>query len=433
MKTIFTIILLCICQVSFSAEPVAWKKGKGTQEKPYLIETAEHLYYLSKQVKEGENYENVHFLMTNDLDLQGNAQNQWTPIGNNFSPFKGHFNGNQFEIKNLYIDNPSSDYVGLFGYIHLGSVEKLGIAAQNHLTGKNNVGGIVGYQMGGKISECYNKSLIKGNDNVSGIVGYQHGTTINFCYNIGIIEGHWYVGGIAGMGYGKTIINNCYNMGTIVAHSYKGGIAGKIDGYNTKAIIKNCYQESVFDKTGILGVGVATESTNCYYADAPGMKDCPFGTALSHEEMQSDTFVLALDNHQNVWKQDKSPFVNSRYPVLSSMKQEGLFTNEATNITPKTAVLHASFIAENNVITKNKGFEYRPKDKDEFIRLTTEDESFSLELKSLPPATYYVFRAFVVTDKEIIIGREIEFRTQLEPCGPNCGHNHHHDHNVIQH
>ena len=429
-KTIVSIICLGVFPCVFSRSeitPAAWKKGKGTSEKPYLIESAEHLYYLSKQVQNGESYENVYFLLTNTMDLQGNENNQWIPIGSNSSPFKGHFDGNQFEITNLYIENPSSDCIGLFGYIHLGSVQRVGISAQNHVSGKDNVGGIVGYQMGGTIFECYNKSAIKGKENVGGIVGYQYGTTIHSCYNTGQIEGHRHIGGIVGMGYGKTSISNCYNMGAIVAANHKGGIAGKTDGYNTKALLKNCYQESVFDKTGILGVGVATESTNCYYAFAPGMRNCPFGTALPHAQMQSDSFALALDKGQRVWKQDVFPFVNSRYPVLSSVKYEGLFTNEATEITTKTAVLNAAFISKNAVI-KSKGFEYKINDSDEYIRLVVEDELFSAELKNLPSATYYTFRAFVTTDKGTLFGREIEFRTQLEACGSNCGH-HHHDSN----
>lgn len=429
-KIIFLIIALNICVFSIAAiTPVSWKKGKGTQDKPYLIESAEHFYYLSEQVQKGESYENIYFLMTNDIDLQGNAQNQWIPIGNNLSPFKGHFNGNQFEIKNLYIDNSSSDYVGLFGYIHLGTVKRLGIAAQNYLSGKDNVGGIVGYQMGGEISDCFNKSKIKGNNNVGGIVGYQYSTTINSCYNMGEIAGNWYIGGIVGMGYGKTVIINCYNMGIIVAKNYKGGIAGKLDGYNAKAILKNCYQESVFDRTGIMGVGVTTESINCYYINTPGMRDCPFGKILSHEQMQSDTFALILDNNQNSWQKDKSSYVNSRYPILSSMKYEGLFTNEATEITTKTAILNASFVADNKTIIKTKGFEYKVKENNEFIQIIVENDSFSLELKDLSPATYYIFRAFVITDKETLTGREVEFRTQLEKCGTNCGHHHGHDNN----
>jgi hypothetical protein len=108
------------------------------------------------------------------------------------------------------------------------------------------------------------------------------------------------------------------------------------------------------------------------------------------------------------------------------MKYEGLFTNEATEVTTKTAVLNASFTSKNSLV-KSKGFEYKTKDSGEYIRLTVEDELFSAELQNLPSATYYIFRAFVTTDKETLYGREIEFRTQLEACGPNCGHQHLHN------
>ena len=261
LKNVFVFLFLGICTLSFSVvvTPIAWKNGKGTSEKPYLIESAEHLYYLSKQVQDEENYQGIYFLLTKNIDLQGNAQNQWVPIGNNSTPFKGHFNGNGFEITNLYIDNPSLDYVGLFGYVHSGSVERLGISVHSYLSGKNNVGGIVGYQMGGSVSYCFNKAAVKGKSYVGGIIGYQQATTLNICYNMGEITGDKHVGGIVGMGYGKTIISNCYNMGKIEAFNNKGGIAGTIDGYNQKAIVRNCYQESIFDKTGVLGIGISVE------------------------------------------------------------------------------------------------------------------------------------------------------------------------------
>jgi len=427
-RTVLLIGYLSFCTLSFSntVNPVSWKNGKGTAEKPYLIESAEHLYYLSKQVQAGENYLGIFFLLTTNIDLQGNSKNQWIPIGNNSSPFKGHFNGNNFEIINLYIDNSLLDYVGLFGYIHSGLVERLGISALAYLSGKDNVGGIVGYQMGGTISNCYNKSTVKGNNNVGGIVGYQYQTTVSICYNIGNIEGRRHIGGLVGMGYGKTIISNCYNMGMISASNYKGGIAGKIDGYNQKAIVSNCYQESVFDKIGILGLGVAMESIQCYYAEVGGMTPCPYGTALTHEEMQSESFFVILDNKQKIWLRDEPQYVNSRYPVLLSMKYEGLFTNEAIDISQKKTSLQASFVG-NDKLNMQKGFEYKAENAEEFTRVMVEDDLFSFDLQDLTAGTKYMFRAFVETDKGIIWGRYVEFRTLLEKCGPNCGH-HHHDH-----
>ena len=436
MKFVLVLFSVCAYTSSFATiTPVSWKSGKGTLEKPYLIESAEHLYYLSKQVKDGENYEGVFFRMTKDIDLQGNAQNPWIPIGDNSFPFKGHFSGNNFEIINLYIDNSSLSYVGLFGYVHSGSVERLGIAACGQLSGKDNTGAIVGYLMGGTISHCCNKATVKGNNNVGGIVGHQYQSTVSACYNMGSITGYWHVGGITGMGYGKSVIENCYNMGKISANNYKGGIAGKIDGYNQKAIIKSCYQESTMDKTGVLGVGVSVESTHCYYADVSGMTPCQYGILLSREQMQTDSFLRLLDNNQQIWQEDKSPYVNSRYPVLASMKYEGLFANEATDISQTKASLHASFVGNKKAIIR-KGFEYKVQNDDEYIQVFVDDDSFSLELEKLATATIYIFRAFVETDKGMLRGREVEFRTLLEKCGPNCGHHHHdhdHDHDHEEH
>ena len=54
--------------------------------------------------------------LMNDIDLKGDKNNQWTPIGNSTRNYTGVFDGNFYKISGLYIDN-TSDYQGLFGYV----------------------------------------------------------------------------------------------------------------------------------------------------------------------------------------------------------------------------------------------------------------------------------------------------------------------------
>ncbi len=430
MKKVIFILAILICPfTSFSdtITPASWKKGNGTEKKPYLIESAEHLYYLSLQVNNGNDYEHIYFRLTTDIDLQGNKKNQWKPIGSATHPFKGNFNGNHFEIINLYIATPSLDYVGFFGYVLTGNIENTGISINSSVTGKDHVGGIVGYQMDGSLSNCYNKARINGKNNVGGIVGYQYNTIIKSSYNTGPVNGKWYVGGIAGMGYGNTHIINCYNTGNVNGEYYIGGIIGKIDGYRYTASVTNCYQESIFDKIGLIGTGISIEVLNCYHANVSGMKIEKFGTVMDHDEMKSDSFLIKLSNGENIWTKDKEPFVNSGYPILASMKYNGIFTNEATGIAEKTATLHGNFISEKETII-SKGFEYKAENSSQFTNITVESESFSFDLTDLTPYTKYTFRAFVITDKGKITGRNIEFHTLAEKCGPDCGHKHQHHH-----
>lgn len=429
MKEIIFAILFIPCYIiSFSnpINPVSWTKGSGIEKKPYVIETAEHLYYLSLQVNNGIDYENTYFLLSNNIDLKGDRNNQWNPVGTIDHPFKGNFNGNNFEITNLYIEDYTSDCKGLFGYVHLGTIKNTGISELGFIAGNDNVGGIAGYQMGGTIFNCYNKASVTGNNNVGGIAGYQYSVTTKSCYNTGTVKGKWYIGGIIGMAYANTHISNCFNTGNIEGQNYEGGIIGKIDGYNQKASITSCYQESISNKIGLIGLGISVECLNCYYTDVEGMQRDKYGLPLSNKEMQFNDFLTKLNSVENVWIQDKKPYINSGYPIIASIKYKGIFTSEATDIDEETAVLQGNFILRDEIISR-RGFEYKAKDSAQYITVYVDAEPFSYTLTHLTPNTVYEFAAFVITNKGKITGRNIEFRTL------DNHHHHHHHHHILDH
>jgi hypothetical protein len=366
----------------------------------------------------------MHFRLTNNIDLEGNKENQWAPIGTVEHPFKGHFNGNHFEITNLYVENYTTDYTGLFGYVHEGSIENTGISEQGFIVGKNNVGGIVGYQMSGNIYNCYNKTSVHGENNVGGIVGYQYSVNVKSCFNMGDVNGKWYIGGIMGTAYANSHVCHCFNTGNIRGENYVGGIAGKVDGYNHKASLTNCYQESLFNKIGLIGIGISVECSNCYYTDVAGMKQATYGTPLTNKEMAANSFFMKLTGTENTWTPDKEPCINSGYPILASIKYRGVFTNEATDITDESAILQGNFIGKDETVLQ-RGFEYRAKDSLQFTTVFVDSDSFSYNLTPLISYMTYEFVAFVITDKGKIRGRNVEFRTL------NKHHHHHDDHQHI--
>ena len=73
---------------------------------------------------------NKHFILINDLDLQGVAL---TPVGdyNLGDPnrlFTGVFDGSGHIIRNADINMPTTNYVGLFGYVYYnGQIHNLGV------------------------------------------------------------------------------------------------------------------------------------------------------------------------------------------------------------------------------------------------------------------------------------------------------------------
>jgi hypothetical protein len=170
-------------------------------------------------------------------------------------------------------------------------------------------------------------------------------------------------------------------------------------------------------------MGISVECVHCYYTDLTGTRQNTYGTSLTNKEMKTDSFLRNLNSKENVWIHDKEPYINSGYPVLSSIKCKGVFTNEATDITEETAILQGNFIIKNEKVLQ-RGFEYKAKDSTQSITVFVDSELFSYTLTHLISNKEYEFMAFVVTDKGKMTGRNIVFRT-LD------AHSHHHDHHHI--
>ena len=132
-----------------------------------------------------------------------NTFKEWTPIGNEDNKYTGTFDGNGKTISGLYFNDSGANYVGLFGYSS-GTIKNVGVV-DSYFNGKENVGGVCGYNNGGTIENCYNRGTVSGSGNcVGGVCGFSTGTITN-CYNTGD------VGGVCGYNYGGTF-KNCYYL-----------------------------------------------------------------------------------------------------------------------------------------------------------------------------------------------------------------------------
>jgi hypothetical protein len=74
-----------------------------------------------------------HFILMNNLDSTTAGYTDWAsstarwgsgwlPIGTLAARFTGNFNGGGREIRNLFINRPAEDNVGLFGFVETGGV-----------------------------------------------------------------------------------------------------------------------------------------------------------------------------------------------------------------------------------------------------------------------------------------------------------------------
>ncbi len=294
--------------------------GAGSSEdNPILIHTGAQLAYLAQETNKGitgggSDYVNTYFRLTADINL---ASNEWTPIGwhstnANNRHFKGNFDGYGHKIINLSITTAKNGTTsGLFGAINSGYVKNLAIASGSINWG-GSVGGVVGSNFSGTISQCSNAASVRGTAYIGGISGYNvraAGSTvtpiITNCYNSGSVNinngtatTNRAIGGV--VGYATAFVSNVYNYGTVTV---EGSDIAALKG----ALV------------GVVGSGGAV--TNSYYKNgvvATGANS--YGVVMGETDMQNTTFVTTLNDTQNpiVWYGDNetSP-INNGYPIFS--------------------------------------------------------------------------------------------------------------------
>ena len=236
------------------------------------IQYIEDLVDLSNEVNSGTTYEHTWFVLTRDLDFNSdesykNANNTTTygdyngngtveaiktelTTGSGFIPigitgdtiydnnFMGNFDGGNYRLDNLYINNnKSGKYIGLFGRIIDSTISNLTLSGDINSSVQSIVSGIVSTAAG--VSNLYNlvneadiTILPKTNNSISGIcasTAAEAKVYIKNSTNKGTILGGYYVGGIIGGNQNTLIIENSKNEGSITNNNgiHTGGLIGK--------------------------------------------------------------------------------------------------------------------------------------------------------------------------------------------------------------
>lgn len=277
-------------EIADKIENAAGNSG-DTADKPILIKEAAELAYLAQQANEGgyilelengnkidntdesskQGFSGYYFALSDDIDLNGY---EWTPIGNDTHPFKGHFNGDGHVVRglkmNVEIETKTTTYAGLFGYIENGTLRNLGvwlvpegIEVSSTQFGYISAGGLAGDITGtdsktpASIQNCYVEGegniTVRSTDNtikihVGGIIGATiTGTSIiTHCYTTVDVEAEVdsrsiiHIGGIAGY---ASDISYSYATGNVKVKERKKGkmpLVGGICGNATNGTITNC-------------------------------------------------------------------------------------------------------------------------------------------------------------------------------------------------
>jgi hypothetical protein len=159
----------------------------------------------------------------------------FVPIGSTATKFTGAFNGQGYTIANLTINRPTTDDVGLFGYVGAGvTVQDVGLLGAA-VTGRNYVGALAGNNAG-TITRSYATGMVNGTGvYIGGLVGYNVGTGSNVTQSYAsatVGSPSFYVGGL--VGYNEGAITQAYAVGAVSGKS-AGGLAGNNSGTITQA------------------------------------------------------------------------------------------------------------------------------------------------------------------------------------------------------
>jgi len=279
-----------------NAEP--WTQGNGTEEDPYLIESAENLAWLSKIVNERMDleigigysmggaswpvytfqdivaYQDTCFRLVIDIDLRKGEDCLWIAIGNThiidenvyndgeinaphyqnhqgyyYTYFSGHFDGNGHKISKVHY-YASQENIGLFGIIDNAVVSNLTIDdLLAHPYYYYTIGGLIARANNSTIYNCHTSGTINNCYTGGGIVGIADNCRLEECSSQTNLSGNL-AGGITGIFVCDTTndsqisIFNCHFIGDVNKAIIAGGIVGlcKSVSENRGTIrIENCF------------------------------------------------------------------------------------------------------------------------------------------------------------------------------------------------
>jgi len=250
-----------------------------------------------------DNLAGNHTLM-NDLDsttagyeeLAGptaNGGKGWEPIGTwSLSAFTGSFDGQGYEISDLFINRPDENFVGLFSYVSgEGRIQDIGVVNVT-VTGKRGVGGLVGRNLIGTVSNSYSTGRITGNSLVGGLVGENGGlppspSNISDSYSMCSVTGITYVGGLVGYIFTGTV-SNCYSTGNVTSNSsYVGGLVGYLEeDFQLMSYYPGSATSDIESEGAVRLSEGSTVSNSFWDVQTSGQSTSDGGTGMNTTEMQ---------------------------------------------------------------------------------------------------------------------------------------------------
>jgi hypothetical protein len=327
---LFGILVVNASFFAFNAN-AQFASGTGTVADPYVITTA-------SQLNDVRTYLTSSFKLGNDIDLNdwittNSPTTGWTPIGTATNYFSGNLDGDGHFITGLWINLPTTNYVGLFGVVSGDGtvvIKNLGLKIPDgkSIIGQNDVGGFVGYITKASatqilnINNCCVIGTLSGTLNVGALVGYNNWSkpTLQNCYAIGSVTSSTDgAGGLIGNNYGgiAIVIDKCYAANSVTAGSNytAGGILGGTSASTASSInltISNCVATnptlsgkagSTFRIYGYAKTGAVITLTNNFAFDGTLVNGAVVtsGTAINQSGLNKTRTELISQSTYDTW------------------------------------------------------------------------------------------------------------------------------------
>ncbi len=228
--------------------PENFDGGDGTLGNPFQISTCDELQGMRYSATSS-------YTLTGDVDCS--ATSGWYG-GAGFEQvlnYSGTFNGNHHVIKNLTINQPDDNNIGLFGSVLGGTVENVTLSGGS-INGHAMVGGLVGaLSDSGIVSNAGSSASVSGGDQkIGGLIGSiaDQGSVVKYSSSTAAItntqDNSTSIGGLVGDNYGT--IEESESAGTINITSvlnYSGGLVGDNE---QNATITNASSSEAITSTG---------------------------------------------------------------------------------------------------------------------------------------------------------------------------------------
>ncbi|MDD2864800.1 MAG: filamentous hemagglutinin N-terminal domain-containing protein, partial [Methylococcales bacterium] len=256
--------------------------------------------------------------------------------------FAGKFDGLGHTISGLTINRPTTYHVGLFG-ASSGVIQNVGLLNVN-VSGTGYVGGLLGWNVGGKVTNSYTTGSVSGSainsDASGGLVGTSSVGDVSNSYSTANVSGRNSVGGLLGYQWGNFThgISNSYSTGSVSGTQWVGGLLGS----NHQGIVSSSYSTGLVVGSSYVGGLIGDNNNvviNSFWDTTTSGQLTSAGTAtgLTTAQMMAQANFTGFDFTNTWWMSDTNtrPFLRSEWStnVTNAHQLQLMASNLSANYT----------------------------------------------------------------------------------------------------